>query len=93
MMYKIARRCACKWHVHVHTWLSANLPQRIIGIRPRQGYLVLVRQVKIVDAADQRGDALSLESFGEGLDESGFANALDAVEADDEGLWWRLVVR
>lgn len=77
----------------IHTWLSTNLPQRIIRIRPRQGHLVLVRQVKIVNAADQRRDALPLESFGEGHDESGFANALDAIEADDEGRRRRFAVR
>lgn len=44
-----------------------------------------MRQVEVVNAADQRGDAVLLEGCGEGHDEGGFADALDAVEADDEG--------
>jgi hypothetical protein len=76
---------------YAHTWLSANLPQSIIGILPRQSYLIFMRQVKIIDAADQFRNALSSESFGEGDDESGFADALEAIEADDEG-WRRLFI-
>lgn len=71
----------------IHTWLSADLPQRIIGMCPRQGHLVRVRQIEVVDAAHERGDALALEGRGKGHDEGGFADALDAVEADDEGRW------
>lgn len=36
----------------VGAWLATNLPQRILRIRPRQGHLVLVRQVEVVNAAD-----------------------------------------
>lgn len=70
-----------------HTWLPADLPQRIIRIVPRQLDLLLVREVKVVNAADERGDALAREGFGERGDEGGFSDALEAVEADDEG--WR----
>lgn len=44
-----------------------------------------MRQIEIVDAADEGRDALAVESFGEGHDEGGFADALEAIEADDEG--------
>lgn len=67
-----------------HTWFAADLPQRIIRILPRQLDLLLVREVEVVDAAYERGDALVCEGFGEGADEGGFSDALEAVEADDE---------
>lgn len=44
-----------------------------------------MRQIEVVDAADEGGDALAVEGFGEGHDEGGFADALEAIEADDEG--------
>lgn len=48
--------------------------------------LVLVRQVQIVDTADQRLEALVLlQCARESFDEGGFPGALDAIEADEEG--------
>lgn len=70
---------------NIHTWLPTDLPQGIVRILMRQSKLLLVRQIEIVDAADEGRDALAVEGFGEGHDEGGFADALEAIEADDEG--------
>lgn len=70
---------------NIHTWLPTDLPQGIVRILTRQSKLLLVRQIEIVDAADERGNALAVEGFGEGHDEGGFTDALEAIEADDEG--------
>ncbi|TFB03678.1 hypothetical protein CCMA1212_004316 [Trichoderma ghanense] len=40
--------------------------------------------MEVVDAAYEGRDALACEGFGEGGDEGGFSDALEAVEADDE---------
>lgn len=43
-------------------------------------------EVEVVDADDEGGEAFAvLEGLGEGADEGGLADTLEAVEADDEG--------
>lgn len=73
-------------HSLVHTRLAPDLHQQVIRVRLRQRPLVLVPQVEIIDAANQRLQALAVPQLrGEGLDERGLAGALHAVQPDDEG--------
>lgn len=51
-----------------------------------EGELRCVRQVEIVDGDDEGAEALAGgQGLGEGFDKGGFADALNAVEADYEG--------
>lgn len=51
-----------------------------------EAQLVSVAEVEVVDAEDEGLQVLALlEDFGEGAYEGGFADALDTVEADNEG--------
>lgn len=50
-----------------------------------QRYLILMAQVQIVDAADERLQARLLQRRGEGRHERRLPCALDPVQADEEG--------
>ncbi len=62
------------------------LHQRVLGLAAGQRDLGLVRQVEIIDAADERLETLvAPQRVGQRLYERGLARALHAIEADEEG--------
>lgn len=66
--------------------LAADLDQGIIRVGGSQSELVLMTQVEVIDGDDESLQALALlEGLGQGADEGSLADALDAVEAYDEG--------
>lgn len=68
------------------TGFAAVLDEGIVWVGGGQGELVGVGEVEVVDAHDEGREAFAvLEGLGEGADEGGLADALEAVEADDEG--------
>ena len=66
------------------------LEERVVWIRFRECLLVGVRQVEVVEAEDDSSEVVGcgLEGALEDGNEDGFAGALDAVEADEEGHVW-----
>lgn len=60
------------------------LDQSIIGVLRSEGRLVVMIQVKVVNAADDGMYALVPERERQGGDERRLAGALDAVEANGE---------
>lgn len=69
----------------------AMLDEGVIGVGLGEGDLIFAGQVELVDAADQGRDVLLLEGEAQGAHEGGLAGALDAIEANDEGLVGGLV--
>lgn len=63
-------------------------------MRGREGELVGVLQVEVVDAEHKCWQKLALlERLCQGADEGCFADSLDAVQADDEGSGGLIAVR
>lgn len=61
------------------------LDEGIIGMLGREGRLIGVRQVKVINATDDGVDALLGEFGSEGDDQSSLPSTLYAVESDNEG--------
>jgi hypothetical protein len=68
--------------------LAAVLEQRVVGVGSGEGEEVGVGEVDVVDGEDGGGEGVGrgLEEGAQGGCEGGFAGALEALEADDEGL-------